>query len=454
MLPLNLREIAAATGAAPAAEIPDIGITDICTDSRDVRPGALFVALCGKKFDGHAFVKKAMENGAAFAVVQRAGDYGTDKLLFVKTTRQAFLDIAGLHRSRFHPKVIAVTGSVGKTTTREMAAAVVKSTYKTLKTENNLNNEVGVPKTLLELDESYEAMILEFGMVRPGEIRELTLPAKPDVAVVTCIGASHIENLGSRENILKAKLEILEGLRPGGTLLLNRDSDLLRGLSFPRFHTLFYSTQDPAADIFAEGIASSADSASFTIVTGEGRFPAVIPAIGVHNVSNALAGWAAGVAVGVEPERAAKALMEFQATGMRQQMLDWRGVRIVEDCYNANPESVRAAMHTLAGMTRGGRKIAVLGDMLELGDMAESCHLEAGREAAAAADLLFCQGPLAGLIARGAREAGMAEVYYEEEKEALAALLKEKVRPGDVIWMKASRGMKFEDITELLTMED
>ncbi|HNW04801.1 MAG TPA: UDP-N-acetylmuramoyl-tripeptide--D-alanyl-D-alanine ligase [Oscillospiraceae bacterium] len=454
MLPLNLREIAAATGAVSAVEIPDIEITDICTDSRDALPGSLFVALCGKKFDGHAFVKKAMENGAAFAVVQQEGDYGTDKLLFVKTTRQAFLDIAGLHRSRFHPKVIAVTGSVGKTSTREMAAAVVKSKYKTLKTENNLNNEVGVPKTLLELDESHEAMILEFGMVWPGEIRELTLPAKPDVAVVTYIGTCHIENLGSREDILKAKLEILEGLRPGGTLLLNQDSDLLRGLSFPQFHTLFYSTEDPAADIFAEGIVSSADSTSFTIVTKEGRWEAVIPAIGVHNVSNALAGWAAGVAVGVEPERAAKALMEFQATGMRQQMIDWHGIRIVEDCYNANPESVRAAMRTLAEMDRAGRKIAVLGDMLELGEVAERCHLEAGREAAAAADLLFCQGPLAELIAQGAREAGMAEVYYEENKETLSALLKEKARPGDVIWMKASRGMKFEDITELLTMED
>ena len=454
MLPLKLREIAAAAHAECKTEIPDIEITDICTDSRDVQPGSLFVALCGKQFDGHAFVKKAMENGAAFAVVQNEGDYGTDRLLYVKTTRQAFLDIAGLHRSRFHPKVIAVTGSVGKTTTREMVAAVVKSKYKTLKTENNLNNEVGVPKTLLELDESYEAMVLEFGMVWPGEIRELTVPAKPDVAVVTCIGTCHIENLGSRENILKAKLEILEGLRPGGTLLLNHDNDLLRVLSFPQFHTLFYSTEDPAADIFAEGIVPSENSTSFTIVAKEGRFPAVIPCIGIHNVSNALAGWAAGVAVGVEPERAAAALAEFQATGMRQKMIDWKDIRIVEDCYNANPESVRAAMKTLSEMPCRGRKIAVLGDMLELGAVAESCHLEAGREAAAAADLLFCQGPLAELIAQGAREAGMAEVYYEKEKEPLAVLLREKARPGAVIWMKASRGMKFEDITELLTMED
>ena len=179
MFPLKLREIAEAIGAKSKAEIPDIEITDICTDSRDVKAGSLFVALCGLNFDGHNFVSAAMQNGAAFAVVQKEGDYGTDNLLFVNTTRQAFLDIAGLYRSKFSPKVVAVTGSVGKTTTREMIAAVIKSEYKTLKTENNLNNEVGVPKTLLELDDTYEAMVLEFGMVWPGEIRELTVPAKP-----------------------------------------------------------------------------------------------------------------------------------------------------------------------------------------------------------------------------------------------------------------------------------
>ena len=205
MLPLKLREIAAAIGAETKTDLPDIEITDICTDSRDVKPGSLFVALCGIKFDGHTFVKTAIEKGAAFAVVQKEGDYGTDNLLFVKTTRRAFLDIAGLYRSKFSPVVIAVTGSVGKTTTREMIAAVVKSKYKTLKTENNLNNEVGVPKTMLELEPSVEAMVLEFGMVQLGEIEELTVPAKPDIAVITCIGTSHIENLGSRENIKKAK---------------------------------------------------------------------------------------------------------------------------------------------------------------------------------------------------------------------------------------------------------
>lgn len=172
MLPLKLREIAAAIGAETKTDLPDIEITDICTDSRDVKPGSLFVALCGIKFDGHTFVKTAIEKGAAFAVVQKEGDYGTDNLLFVKTTRQAFLDIAGLYRSKFSPVVIAVTGSVGKTTTREMIAAVVKSKYKTLKTENNLNNEVGVPKTMLELDPSVEAMVLEFGMVQLGEDRK------------------------------------------------------------------------------------------------------------------------------------------------------------------------------------------------------------------------------------------------------------------------------------------
>lgn len=450
MLPLKLREIAAAIGAECKKEIPDIEITDICTDSRDVKPGSLFVALCGQKFDGHAFVKAAMEKGAAFAVVQKEEDYGTDKLLFVKTTRQAFLDIAGLYRSKFSPVVIAVTGSVGKTTTREMIAAVVKSKYRTLKTENNLNNEVGVPKTMLELDPTVEAMVLEFGMVQLGEIRELTVPAKPDIAVITCIGTCHIENLGSRENIKKAKFEIIEGLKKGGMLLLNKDNDMLRDVCLPDYNVVYYAVEDKSADITAENIVEHEESTEFDIVSGGKSCHAQIPCIGAHNVLNALAGFGAGVAAGVEPQKAAEALANFRSTGMRQRARRCRGVTVIEDCYNANPDSVKAAMLTLGSrkMPQGAKKIAVLGDMLELGATAEEAHFNAGKQAAQAADEILCFGELSKLIVEGAQSSGMKNAKHFDSKNALAAELRSVARPDDVIWLKASRGMRFEDIAE------
>ncbi len=450
MLPLKLREIASAIDAEYRTEIPDIEITDVCTDSRDVKPGSIFVALCGDKFDGHNFVKTAIEKGAVFAVVQKEDDYGTENLLFVKTTRQAFLDIAGLYRSKFSPKVIAVTGSVGKTTTREMIAAVVKSKYKTLKTENNLNNEVGVPKTILELDSSIEALVLEFGMVNLGEIRELTVPAKPDIAVITCIGTCHIENLGSRENIKKAKLEIVEGLKKGGTLILNKDNDMLRNICFPELNVVYYAIGDKSADITAENINEHDGMTDFEIVCSSGRYGARIPCIGEHNVLNALGGFGAGVAAEIPPEQCAAALWNFKATGMRQKMKSCRGVTVVEDCYNANPDSVKAAMQTLGSqrLVPGAKKIAVLGDMLELGTVAEESHLEAGKNAAEAADMLFCFGKLSELIVKGAKKAGLSESYHFKSKGELTEKLRETAKPGDMVWLKASRGMRFEDIAE------
>ena len=451
MIPLKLKEIAEAIGAKTNIEIPDVEITNICTDSRDVRPGSIFVALCGERFDGHAFVKTAMENGALWAVVQKEGDYGTDKLLFVNTTRQAFLDIAGLYRSKFSPKVVAVTGSVGKTTTREMIAAVIKSRYKTLKTENNLNNEVGVPKTILELDESIEAMVLEFGMVNLGEIRELTVPAKPDIAVITCIGTCHIENLGSRENIKKAKFEIVEGLKKGGTLLLNKDNDMLQSVCLPEHNVVYYSVRDVSADIVAKDIAEHDGETDFVIMTKGGEYPAHIPTMGEHNVLNALAGFGAGVAAGIEPEQCAAALANFKNTGMRQKIKVCRGVTVVEDCYNANPDSMKAAMKTLGAqkLADGAQKIAVLGDMLELGAVAESSHYEIGKFAAENADMIFCYGELSRLIAAGAWVNGMrTTAFHFETKEELAKELRKTAKPGDMVWLKASRGMRFEDIAE------
>ncbi len=453
MLPLKLKEIAEAIGAKTTVELPDIEITEICTDSRDVKPGSIFVALCGEKFDGHAFVKTAMEKGALWAVVQKEGDYESENLLFVETTRQAFLDIAGLYRSKFSPKVIAVTGSVGKTSTREMIAAVIKSKYNTLKTENNLNNEVGVPKTILDLDESIEALVLEFGMTNLGEIRELTVPAKPDIAVITCIGTCHIENLGSRENIKKAKFEIIEGLKKGGTLLLNKDNDMLKNpedICLSDYNVVYYAVEDASADITAKDIAEHDGETDFVIVTAEGEYRAHIPTMGTHNVLNALAGFGAGVAAGITPEEAAKALATFKNTGMRQKVQNCRGTVVVEDCYNANPDSMKAALKTLRAQKvgAGAQKIAVLGDMLELGEIGEMAHFEVGMIAAKSADLLLCYGELSKFTVFGAENSGIKAACHFESKEEIAETLKRVAKPGDIVWLKASRGMRFEEIAQ------
>lgn len=448
MQPIKLREIVEATGAYIDRPLPDIEITEICTDSRDVRPGCIFVALMGLNFDGHKFVAQALEKGALYAIVQKEDDYGSDNILLVKSTRQAFLDIAGLYRSKFSPKVIAVTGSVGKTTTREMIASVIKSKYNTLKTENNLNNEVGVPKTILELNDSIEAMVLEFGMVNLGEIRELTVPAKPDIAVITCIGTCHIENLGSRENIKKAKFEILEGLKKGGTLLLNKDNDMLCNETSSDFNIVFYSIKDPSADIFADNITEYNSSTEFDILYKGNSYHTFIPCIGLHNVLNSLAGFGCGIFSGISPEQSSAALANFKPTGMRQKMVECRGVTVFEDCYNANPDSVKAAMETLKSriIPAGAKKIAVLGDMLELGDVSVEKHIEAGKNAASACNILLCTGDMAQYICKGAKENGLHESFHFEDKESLVKFLKEIAETDDVIWIKASRGMKFEDI--------
>lgn len=452
MKPLKLKEIVNAIGAEYEGIIPDIDITDISTDSRDVKAGSLFVALMGERFDGHEFVDVALNKGALYAVVQK-NDCSIDngRLLKVNSTRQAFLDIAGLYRSKFNIPSVAVTGSVGKTTTREMTYAVMNSAYKTLKTQNNLNNEVGVPKTLLSLDESYEALLLEFGMQAMGEIRELTKPARPNIGIITSIGVAHIEQLGSRENILKTKMEIIEGMPKGSTLIINSDNDMLKGVKCEGLNVLSYGIKDERAQTRAININEHDNETTFDILWQGEAYSATIPIVGEHNVMNALAGFTAGVTLNIAPQQCADALYNFKQTGMRQHVINVRGVTVVEDCYNANPDSMAAALSTLSQwkINKGAKRIAVLGDMLELGDYSQKAHRDIGKLAAKTADILFCTGNEAEYIAQGAKEENMPEVYYEKDKEELANKLLKMVKEGDVLWLKASRGMKFEEILDL-----
>ena len=415
----------------------------ISTDTRTIHLGDLFVPLKGERFDGHAYVAQAAESGAV-AVLTERDDVPCENRILVPDTREALQRLAKSYRMLFHPLVVALTGSVGKTTTKEMTAAVFGSHFKTMKTNGNFNNDIGVPLTLLCLTPEDEAAVVEMGMSHLGEIRVLTHLAQPDIAIITNIGTSHIGNLGSQEMICQAKLEILEGLRAGGTVVLNGDDPFLSAVSVPdQFRRCTFGIENPDTDVSAENIRLTADGSAFDIAFAGERYPAEIRLAGRHNIANALAAFAAGVTGGVPPQKAAAALAGVEPEGMRQRLLTLGGCTVIEDCYNANPDSMRAALRVLREYK--GRHVALLGDMLELGDFSKAEHRRIGEAAAASADLLVAVGAFAKDVAEGAQTGGMKTVYTPERAEA-AALLKTLLRPGDVLLVKGSRGMRMEEI--------
>ncbi len=449
MKPISLTELAQAMGAARQDWQ---GAADaVVSDSRRVTPGCVFVAIRGENFDGHDFVPQALSAGAAAAVVDHPLPGCGDRLMVVPDTKNALIAAGGCYRSHFSLPVVGVTGSVGKTTTKEMTAAVLQSRYRTLKTEGNLNNEIGVPQMLFQLTEQTEAAVLEMGMTGLGEIAALTRAVRPTVGIITNVGTSHIGRLGSRENILRAKLEIAEGMADGAVLLLNGDNDLLGGVRLPRLDVAFFGLEGDfpltAGDIEEDGGATR-----FVIRWRGGRYPARLPCVGRHHVYDALAAFGAGVALGIAPEAAAAALACYEPSGMRQHMVEHHGILVVEDCYNASPDSMAAALATLAQLNPRGRRVAVLSDMLELGETSRQSHLEVGRLAARCADVLFCWGEEAKHYAEGFETVKPGAYYFEDKKE-FARRLTEFLQPGDAVWLKASRGMKLEEVVRAIYEE-
>lgn len=441
---LRLQEIAEALHAHCNT---DAEITGVCIDTREVVPGSLFVAIKGERFDGHDFIPKAFELGAAAAVSHKAMDV-SGPLLLVHNTRKALLELGGWYRRRFDLFVAAVTGSVGKTSTKEMIDTVLSAQFKTLKTEGNFNNEIGLPKTLFRLDSSYEAAVIEMGMSGFGEISRLSRAAQGSVGVITNIGVSHIEKLGSRENICKAKLEILDGLKPGAPLVLNGDDDLLHNIALADRPVIRYGVKDQTAAVRAERIQRQGLETLFDILFEGRRYQARIPVIGNHHVMNALAAFAVGIQAGMKPETIVAALPGYQPSGMRQKIVDCRGIMVVEDCYNASPDSMRASLGVLRMLDIPGKRAAVLGDMLELGRYSEQAHRDVGRMAAeSGVDRLLCIGPEARFIAEEGRKSGRIPVcLWFPEKEELTVWLRQNLSVGDAVLFKASRGMKFEEI--------
>lgn len=433
--------------------IPDAIVGDVVIDSRKVKPGDLFIAIAGDNFDGNDFAAAALRAGAVAAVVSRCTE-GAGEQILVSDTRAALRGIAGNYRSQFSFRSVGVTGSVGKTTTKEMTSVMLSRFGRTLKTIGNLNNQIGLPMTMFRLDDDTQYAAIEMGMTDFGEVGNLSRVLRPDVGIVTRIGISHIEYLKTQENILKAKLEIADGMPPDGIMVLNAADSLLmanRSLVTHRVVT-FAGEEGIEADVMTRGIRQGLESTEFTIVDREaGSFRAVVPTIGLHNVADAVAAYTAVTRLGLDPQRAVDGLPDYVPAGMRQRIVDFNGVTVVEDCYNAAPESMKASLGILAQLPCAGLRVAVLGNMNELGDEAEKQHRIVGIEAARdGIDVLLCRGRDTGAMAEAARASGVTRVECFETNEEIADYLKKLLGRGDCVLFKASRTMKFEEIIEML----
>lgn len=437
---LTLSEIAyACSGTA----FGDAEVNAVCIDTRKITKGCLFICIKGARFDAHEFADEALEKGAAAVIID---EDITPKGAYVKVenTAEALLTLGGYYRSKFDIPVVALTGSVGKTTTKEFTHIVVNAEYNAIKTQGNLNNEIGLPQMLFQIDNSVEAAVIEMGMNHFGEISRLVAATKPTIGLITNIGVSHIENLGSREGILKAKLEITEGLEEGAPLILNGDDDMLSTVKDDRHKLYFYGIHN--GDFKADNITEGEGTTSFIIRYFGKSQQVTIPTIGIHNVYNALAAFAVGYFLDVDAQTAAAALSTYAPAGMRQRVVRVGKITSIEDCYNASPDSMRAALKTLHDI-KGNKKIAVLGDMLELGDYAEQAHTEVGKMAAEnQVDYLLAYGSDAEYYVSAAKQNGCKNAYLFDDKSALSEKLLEIADDNDAVIFKGSRGMKLEDV--------
>ena len=449
---LSLAEVVQVTGATANSEA-EIFFEAVTTDSRKVTSGVLFVALKGEIFNGEDFVEEAFRKGAAAVIVSKSFDKNLrGVVLKVDDTLTAYRQIAGAWRDRFNIPIVAVTGSNGKTTTKDLTAAALNGLGHVNKTSGNFNNEVGVPMTLLELNDNHCAAVVEIGMRGLGQIEELAKFVKPTIGIVTNVSEAHIELLGSIENIARAKGELVEAIRSGGTIILNADNHHtaeMKNLAGAGVKVVTYGLENNA-DLMARDILIGSVSTEFILSYGDKEYDFEIPMLGRHNVSNALAAIAAGLEVGLSVDEIQQGISTLTTTKMRFEVIRRDGLTIINDAYNASPASMRVAIKT-ASEVYDGRLIAVLGDMLELGDISERIHREIGAELVENKfDTLITLGDLGEFIAEGARAAGLKNVYTFNTHEDAAKKILELVHEGDTILFKASHVMHMEKIIELI----
>lgn len=422
----------------------------ISTDTRKTQPGDLFIALKGERFDGHDYLPAALESGAAGVVVSREDINAPGDIIrfVVNDTLEALQRIGRFQRQRFDIPLIAITGSNGKTSTKDMLAAVLSARYKVLKTEANFNNEIGLPQTLLNLNKAHQVAVVEMGMRGQGQIHALAEIALPSVGVITNVGETHIELLGSVENIAKAKAELVEAIGESGLVILNADDKHVKAMSkMTKAKIIEYGLQN--GDIRAEDIVLDSSGVSFVCQSPKGNFPVFVPVVGKHNVYNALAAIAVALELGLTPSDIAAGFKSYKASGMRLSIETKGSYTVINDAYNASPLSMSAAIDTLVEVAPG-RKVAVLGDMLELGSIAPEAHRRIGRKLAQQKiDIVVTVGMLAELIADSAREYGLRNVAACRTHDSAMENLHKMLQPGDTILVKGSRGMKMENIVEM-----
>ncbi len=436
---ITLRQAAFWCGGRIDPKYSEVCFQGANNDSRKILPGQLFLALQGER-DGHAFISMALEKGAAAVLCTHCdGDYPA---IVVEDTRLALGQIAHGLRMAIGMQVVAVTGSVGKSTTKEMIASVLAEKYRVEKTPANHNNDIGMPMAVLDMAPDTQVAVLEMGMNHFREIAYLTEIGKPDLAVIINIGTMHIEHLGSQDGILQAKLEIAEGMQPDGRLLLYGDDKYLQKAPELVSQPITYFGTGDNCQVIARDIREDDGKILFQVSCDGERFPVVLPVEGLHHVPDALAAIAVGKAMGVSKEQIAHALGTFRNMEGRQEIFQAKGCTVIKDCYNAGPESMAAALAVLGN--KNGRKIAVLGDMLELGAHSREAHSRVGQIAAEKADILLTYGPECRFCVESAQNVGMALALGFENREALIAKLKETVKPGDVLLFKGSHGMHME----------
>ncbi|NBK90419.1 UDP-N-acetylmuramoyl-tripeptide--D-alanyl-D-alanine ligase [bacterium 1XD21-13] len=453
MKEMSLEQIARACKGVYAGEASkkSLEVSGVVIDSRKVEPGYLFVAIKGERVDGHSFIPAVFAKGAACVLCEQAPDHPAGPYILVESCLQALKSLAEYYRSTLSIPIIGITGSVGKTSTKEMIAAVLEQKYKVLKTEGNFNNEIGLPLTIFRIREEHEAAVLEMGISDFGEMTRLSRMAKPNVCVITNIGLCHLENLKDREGILKAKTEMFTEAQPGAQVILNGDDDKLITLKESRTPTPCFFGLDPSNDLYGEQIENlGLDGTRCTFVTKAGRFSAHIPIPGQHMVYNALAGIAVGLALNLSLEEIKAGIESLTPVSGRNNLIHTGKWDILDDCYNANPVSMCASLDVLSCAL--GRKVAILGDMGELGENERLLHYNVGCHAAdAGIDAVFLVGLLSKETARGieAKNPFLTFRHFDTKQELIAALPL-LLSKGDSILVKASHFMEFEEIVDYL----
>jgi UDP-N-acetylmuramoyl-tripeptide--D-alanyl-D-alanine ligase len=448
---LSIFQIAELAKAAVSSGVGNALIEKISTDSRTIKRGELFVALRGENFDGHNFVESVAKTGAAGAIVDLnwTGRIPANfTLIRVEDTLRAYQNIAANYRKALSLKVLAITGSNGKTSTKDFAAAVLARGFRVTKTQGNFNNHVGLPRTMLEATSQDEVAVWEIGMNHPGEVAMLATLAAPDAAIITNIGVAHIEFMGSREAIAAEKGALAEAVGTEGTVILNADDPFSKNMAGrTQAKVIFAGTTE--GTIRASEITQSATGTDFTILEGAHRCRAQLPVPGLHMVQNALLAVAAGRMFGLSLEDCAAGLAAAPLTKARLQIKEIRGVRFIDDSYNANPESMKAALHTLVELDADGKRIAVLGEMRELGEESARGHREVGETAAELGiDQLIAIGDMAAAIAEAAHNAGLQNISIARSTSEAADLLGEIAVSGDLVLVKGSRSVRTERVIE------